>query len=242
MPTSTVDAGSSPARPGVVARLVGVIFSPRAAFEHIVADPKWLAALVIILVAMGAISFIFMSTEVGREAVLAKQLDGMEAFGMQVTPEVEARLEQGMDRAKYFSLFNGLFWAVMLAVIAGVLFAVFNATLGGAATFKQVFAVTVYSSVITVVQQLFSTPLAYVRGSLDSSTNLAVLLPMLDDTSFLARLLGTIDLFWIWWFAVLAMGLAVLYRRRTQPILTAFLGIYALIAIGIAAVMTRLNG
>jgi hypothetical protein len=226
----------------VLARILGVIFSPRATFEHIVADPKWLGALVIILVAMGAISFAFMSTEVGREAVLAKQLDSMEAFGMQITPEVEARLEEGMDRAKYLSVFNGLFWAVLLAAIAGILYAVFSAALGGTATFKQAFAVTVYSSVITVVQQLFSTPLAYARGSLDSSTNLAVLLPMLDDTSFLARLLGTIDLFWIWWIVVLAIGLAVLYRRRTQPILMTFFGIYAVIAIGIAAVMASRNG
>jgi hypothetical protein len=241
MPTTAVGSGSSPARPGVLARLVGVIFSPRETFEHIAADPKWLGALAVILVLMGAVSFAFMSTETGREAVLAKQMDGMEAFGMEITPEVEAQLERGLERSKYFSVFNGLFWAVVLVVVAAVMFGVFSA-MGGTASFKQVFAVTVYSSVITAVQQLFSTPIAYARGSLDSSTNLAVLLPMLDDTSFLARLLGAIDLFWIWWIVVLAIGLAVLYRRRTQPILTTFLGVYAVVAIAIAAFMASRNG
>lgn len=242
MPTSTVDSGPSPARPGLLARFVGVIFSPRETFEHIAADPRWLGALLLILALMGAISFAFMSTETGREAVLAKQMDSMEAFGMQITPEVEAQMERGMERGKYFSLFNGLFWAVLLAIVAGILFAVFNATMGGNATFRQVFAVTVYSTVITVVQQLFSTPIAYMRGSLDSATNLAVFLPMLDDTSFIARLLGMIDLFWIWWVVVLSIGLSVLYKRRTQPIALSLLGLYGVIAIAVAAFMASRNG
>ena len=64
-----------------------------------------------------------------------------------------------------------------------------------------------------------------------SATNLAVLLPMLDEKSFLGRLLGMIDLFIIWWLLVLAIGLAVLYRRRTQPIAIALFGVYAVIAL-----------
>ena len=61
-------------------------------------------------------------------------------------------------------------------------------------------------------------PMNYLRGTLSSATNLAVLLPMIDETSFLGRLLGMVDLFIIWWLVVLAIGLGVLYRRRTQPI------------------------
>jgi hypothetical protein len=44
------------------------------------------------------------------------------------------------------------------------------------------------------------------------------MLPMLSETSFAAHLLGTIDLFLIWYLFILAIGLGVLYRRRTQPI------------------------
>ena len=36
-----------------------------------------------------------------------------------------------------------------------------------------------------------------------------------------------IDLFLIWWLLVLAIGLAVLYRRKTQPIALALYGVYA---------------
>ena len=32
-----------------------------------------------------------------------------------------------------------------------------------------------------------------------------------------------IDLLFIWWFVELAIGIGVLYKRRTGPIITAFL-------------------
>jgi hypothetical protein len=59
---------------------------------------------------------------------------------------------------------------------------------------------------------------------------------MLDDTSFLARLAGMVDLFLVWWVVVLAIGFGVLYKRRTGPIAVAFFILYALIAVAIAAI------
>jgi len=122
-----------------------------------------------------------------------------------------------------------------LLVAAGLLFAVFNAVLGGTATFKQVYATVAHSAFVWVVGWIFVMPLNYVRESMSSPTNLAVLVPMLDENAFVTRLLGTIDLFMVWWTIVLAIGMAVLYRRRTPPILTTFLAIYGVIALGIAA-------
>ena len=85
--------------------------------------------------------------------------------------------------------------------------------LGGDATFKQVFAIVAHSGVVLAALSLFTTPLAYARESMSSATNLGVFLPFLDESSFLARLLGSIDLIFIWWMVSLAIGLGVLYRR-----------------------------
>ena len=46
---------------------------------------------------------------------------------------------------------------------------------------------------------------------------------MVDPKSFVGRVLAMTDLFLIWYVLVLAIGLAVLYRRRTQPIAMALL-------------------
>ena len=66
--------------------------------------------------------------------------------------------------------------------------------------------------------------------------------PFLDENSFPARLLGSIDLFVIWWSISLAIGLGVLYRKRTGPIATTLLVIYVTIGLVIAAVKTALAG
>ena len=72
-----------------------------------------------------------------------------------------------------------------------------------------------------------------------SATNLGVLLPMLPEGSFVARLAGMLDIFLLWWVFVLAVGLAVLYRRRTQPIALSLYGVYFAIALIAAAVMSH---
>jgi hypothetical protein len=57
---------------------------------------------------------------------------------------------------------------------------------------------------------------------------------MLEETSFVAVMLRSIDLFLLWWMVSLAIGLGVLYRRRTGPIATTLIGIYVVIALLIA--------
>jgi hypothetical protein len=75
-----------------------------------------------------------------------------------------------------------------------------------------------------------------------SATNLAVLMPMVAPKSFLGRMLAMTDLFLIWYVLVLAIGLGVLYRRKTQPIALTLYGVYAAGVIVIAAIMSRVGG
>jgi hypothetical protein len=65
---------------------------------------------------------------------------------------------------------------------------------------------------------------------------------MLPEGTFLTRLAGMIDLFVIWWVFILAVGVAVLYKRRTQSVATTLFGIYAAIALVAATVMNVLGG
>jgi hypothetical protein len=85
-------------------------------------------------------------------------------------------------------------------------------------------------------------PLDYVRETTSSPTNLGVFLPFLDENGFLAQMLGSIDLFLIWWAISLSIGLGVLYKQRTGPIAATILALYAVIAIVIAAAKTALSG
>ena len=239
----STQAGATPARKGLIARFVGVLVSPRETFESVVAHPKWLGMLVLTTAIVAVFTTLPMTTEAGKEAVLEQQVSQMEAFGMQVSDQ-QYEAMRGQVRFAPYTTAGGIvvFAPIVALIISGILFAVFNAAMGGNASFKQVLAVVVHAGAISAAGTLFTGPLNYFRGSVSSATNLGVLLPMLDEKSFVGRLLGLTDLFIIWWLLALAIGLGVLYRRRTQPIATALLGVYAIIALGIAAVMSGLGG
>ena len=242
MANVTVQAGVNPAPQGLVARFFGIITSPRATFASVVAHPKWLGMLILTVVIVGAGTVLPMTTEAGREALLEQQVRQMESFGMTVNDQMYDAMRKRIGIAPYTTSAGILVMVPLIAAIfAGILFAVFNAGMGGTATFKQVFAVVVHAGAISALGALFTGPLNYFRGSMASATTLGVLLPMLPEGSFVARLAGMVDLFLIWWVFVLAVGLGVLYRRRTQPIAISLYAVYGVIALVGAAVMSRLG-
>ena len=243
MTTTTAPAGTVPAKKSLVARFIGIITAPRATFESVVAHPRWLGMLVLTTVLVAAGAVLPMTTEEGRQATLDMQVRQMESFGRPVNDEMYAQMQKQSRFTPYMTGAGVLIMSpIMSLIIAGVLFAVFNAAMGGTASFKQIFAVVVHSGVISALGQMFTGPLNYFRQSMASATNLAVMLPMLEEGSFLARLAGMIDLFLIWWVIVLAIGLAVLNRRKTQPIAMTLFAVYAVIALVAAAVMSSLGG
>jgi len=241
--TTAPESPASPAPKSLVARFFGVIVAPQDTFRSIVAHPKALGMLALIIVLMAGGMFTFLSTETGMNALIDQQITTRESLGAQMS---DAQIEQieGMGNVFKYSTVIGqaVFIPIWYLVVAGILFAVFNAGMGGNATFKQVFTLVVHTGVIGVVQQAFVLPLSYVRASMRSATNLAGLLPMLPEKGFITYLLSTIDIFIIWSVIVTAIGLAVLYKRRTQPIAITLFSIYGVIALIIATVRTFMGG
>jgi hypothetical protein len=239
----TVDAGPATSPKSLAARLVGILFSPRATYADVAARPRWLAAFFVVYLVVTAVTGTFMSTEVGRNAVVDQQITQAEAYGRQLT---EAQVDRLEALSKYYVYGTPVLQLVGLGfgslLVAGIAFAVFNALLGGDAAFKQVYAVVVHSGVILAALSLFTTPLAYARQTLSTATNLAVFFPFLDDNSFPARLLGSIDLVYIWWMVSVAIGLGIVYRKRTGPIATTMIAIYVVVGIVIAAIKTASAG
>jgi len=247
-PTSPAPAGSVggvvlPADRPLPARLLGVLFSPRDTYAGVAARPRWLGAFAFVLLVGAAATFVFLSTDVGKQAMLDQQVRMMESFGMRIPDAAYQRMQQGIERARYTGpIFQMVFQTLMAVIVAAIALGVFNAILGGDARFKQVFAIIAHSGVVMALAQLFGQPLAYARESMSGVTNLAVFAPFLDESSFAARLLGSIDLFVIWWIVSLAIGLGVLYRKRTAPIATTLMVIYVVIGAAIAGIKTVMSG
>jgi hypothetical protein len=224
-------------------RIPGVIFSPRATYAGVAARPRALGALAFVLVISVAGTFAFLSTEVGEQAMLDQQVRMIESFGMKIDDAAYERMAQSVGRAKYFGAVGQLITLPLVALgVAGIAFGVFNGAMGGDVTFKQVFAVVSHSGIVISLSQIFGLPLAYARENMSGATNLGVFAPFLDENAFLARVLGSVDLFILWWAVSLAIGLAVLSKKRTGPIATTLIVVYVAIGVIIAAVKSAVSG
>jgi Yip1 domain len=222
------------------ARIWGILTSPSETFADVVARPRWFGMLAVVLVITAVCLGAFFSTQVGQTAWLDQYAEQARKAGQEVPQAQWAMMEK---IASYMGIIYPVavivFAPIMWVAMSGLLFLVFNVAMGGTATFRQMYAVFVHSAAVTALQQIFIWPLNYVRETMSSATNLAVFVPMLDEGSFLARLLGMIDLFIVWWVVVLSIGLAVLFKRKTGSIATALFAVYLVIAVIAAAFFGR---
>jgi hypothetical protein len=229
-----------PAPKNLLARFIGVLFSPRETFQAVAAWPKVLGMLLTVSILTGVFAALPMTTDAGKQAALDQQVQSMKSLGFQVTDQMYDQMEKGAGRLPYTTGIGAfIFIPIVSAIFAGILFAIFNAGLGGEASYKQVYSVYIHSGVVGVVSAAVSGLVNYFSGHAGSVANLGALLPMLAEKSVLANLLGTVDLFIIWSVIVLAIGLGVLYKRRTQPIAISLLTVYAVIALAVAAFKSR---
>jgi hypothetical protein len=235
------DAAPSPQPlPGLFARVVGVIVSPKATFERLVETPRILAMLALVSLAAGIGSSAFTFTAAGQQAFVDISAQQIERFSGQPPNDAQtAAIEKQAPFQAYITLVGSLVVIpIITAIEAGVFFLIFNVVLGGTATFKQVYAITIHSGVVSILGLLVAVPIQFARGviSMTGPANLGVLFPMLPENGVLSSFLGTIDFFRVWWVITIAIGLGVLYRRPTRGIALTLFALYLVIALGVAFV------
>ena len=236
---SVSDSVQNKPDPGLFARLIGVLFSPKETFAAIVARPRWLAVMIVTLVMSSAAYYVILSSQDMQDAIVDQQVRAMESRGNVVSDQQIANIERFIGYLPVgYAVGIFVLGPLFGAAIAGIVTGIFTTLMGGNGTFKQVFAVMNHAGFIPAISALFIAGMLAVGakpiGARPPGANLGVFLPMLEETSFLAVLLRSIDMFLLWWMVVLAIGLGVLYKRRTGPIATTFIGLYIVIALLIA--------
>jgi hypothetical protein len=206
-------------------RIIGIITAPRATYENVVASPRPFGVLFVCALIIGITATAPQFTEPARQATLDMQIKSMERFGVTATPEViekmEAQSRNPVSRAMG-AIAPLIMFPILALILSGLFWVFFNAILGGQASFKQVLAVTAHSYVITALATTLSLPILLYKFSMSMGGpfNLGALVPMLDETSTLARFLSGISVFSIWGWIVVAIGLGVLYKRSGRAIAT----------------------
>jgi hypothetical protein len=221
-------------------RLWGAIAHPRQAFDALLQGPAWVGTLLCCTVLSAAAWAAVYSTEVGRVALVDQLERTILAMGQPVTNTRYTDL-QALSRA-------GAAYAIARAVLLGpVLVAVvgvglhIGSKLRRAAqpiTLRQCLAVATHAGVILTVRDIVAAPLSYVRETTASATTVGQVFPLLDEASTLARFLGSLDVFVLWWAALVGLGAALVWGRAVRKTvagsLCAFVAGAGLVAVGLS--------
>jgi hypothetical protein len=245
--TSAASAGSpKPAlftnSDALLARVSGVVVSPRAAFEALVRTPRSLDVLCVATALAFVSAALLYRTEVGQLALLDQWERTAIAFRQGVSDQQYAAMQEATRNGVAYAALTALAGIPLLAAgLALLLRGAFRLT-GGRASYRQVLAVTAHASVILALRQAVAAPISYARETLASPMTLTMFVTGMDEASPMSRFLGMVDLFVLWWLVALAIGFAVLYGRSAWKLALSFAGLYLGLALLVAGVVAVLGG
>jgi hypothetical protein len=207
----------------------------------VASHPRWASLLVALTLTTAAAGALVSATEVGQLALVDQWERTALAFGQAVDDTRYADLQAWSRLGPAVAAGNALLAGPGVAI--GVSLLVFGwlrraGTTGvGRVSYRQVLAVVVHAGVVLAVGRLVAAPLVYARETTASATTVGAWFPSFDEASPVARFLGAIDLFTLWWAVVLGIGVAVLSGRRARTCAAWIVSAYVGIALVLAAVM-----
>ncbi len=223
-------------------RVEGVFFGPTPVFRSLAEKPVWVDALVIILLLLALFAAVVAPFTQSDQIKLFKDNTKLkERMGETRFNELIARLESAPTSG---AVMKGVIWGTALGAI-GLLFSalvllIFGRFVSSQGNYIAVLAAVVHASFIDkLLGNAVRTLLIVTRKSvMQTSTSLAMIFPKLELTSPLYTILGQIDLFQIWMFGVLAVGLSAVFKVDLRKALVISFGFWLLkcavfIALGI---------
>ncbi len=235
--------------PSVWTMLVSIIDRPRQTFEAVVSHPRRKWVLPLVLAAITAIILAWVAAPYTAE--MAQNTTLQQLTQNKMTPDEAQKV---LDQTAQFRtpMFLGLVGSVTGALMVGIvwvamagLFYFLSLVVGAEElTFGTVFNVVAWSSIPLTLRNLVQAAVIGILGKFPVYAGLSALQAsgdnLKDAGNPLFALLTFADIFWLWHFSLLVIGLAVCTKfSRKKAFFIAL--IYALIAIGLAVGATFLS-
>ncbi|MGB8658424.1 MAG: Yip1 family protein [Candidatus Zixiibacteriota bacterium] len=224
---------------GGASKVFNIFFEPRKVFESLRIKPTWLVPFII--AALLGIGFFYYTYPFIMNQQVEKIRDNDKIPDEQKQMIIEKMTER--SHPPFWQL--GLAPAgtlVVLAIVAGVLFLVFNVLLGGDSSYRRVFSVYAYSSLVAIPETIVKFPLIMIKKDSGVQTSLALLLSASDKNSFLYRVLASFDVFTIWEVILISLGMGVLYKYSTKKSLTTVLVLWIIWILAKAGLSSLFGG
>jgi hypothetical protein len=217
-------------------RIIGIILSPGKVMDSLAEKPRVIFPLIMIAVAQLAFYLVrlplyqdFLRQATGASSAMVESLTGTK-----MTPEmIELGVNRGTQQIYYMTPISALF---MWLVISVVFFAIFKIA-GGQGKFKAYLSVTGYAYIISVLYLILALAVSFFTNSLHllmPLTSLGNLLPESMKGNFLYGVVKGIDIFAIWYYAVIAIGLTSVsgFKKRTVYAIVAVVFVVGLLIAG----------
>lgn len=221
------------------ARVLGILGRPRPTLQEVVSQPRWATLLVALTLVTAAAGAAVSATGIGQLALVDQWERTALAFGQPVDDSRYSELQAWSRQGPLVAAGNALLAGPGVALVVSLLVFAWarRSPAGRAVSYRQVLAVVVHAGVILAVGRLVAAPLVYARETTASATAVGNWFPSLDEASPVARFLGALDFFTLWWAVVLGIGVAVLTGRRARTCAAWIVSVYVGIALIAAAVM-----
>lgn len=205
-----IEAPGEPAPSGSsVSHLWRIFTSPRRVFESLRGKPRFWLPLVIVVVAQIVLAAFIVQSDAVRERALSK----MEERGM--TPERLGEMERALESPVVVGIQAGTAGVVYVFVIllaAGLAYFVGTLLLGAQATFAHYLCASVYSSVVGLVDHVYVTVQALIKGTTSVMSGVGAFIP--GEPNVLVYALDTLtDPLALWAWFIMAFGIGILTRK-----------------------------
>ncbi|MDH7605897.1 MAG: Yip1 family protein [Melioribacter sp.] len=214
-------------------KLVGVFSEPINTFSKMSAlGPKtsdWLIPVIIFIVVAILSNILMMSNPAIKSSVIEKQMARLEknfddavAKGQMTEAQKEQQLETIRERMERGGIANTIFSAfgiliftfISFFIVSGVFFLLTKLILKGNGTYKDAMSAYGLPYYIFVIQVIVMVILAFATDKFFTSTSLAAFIET-EQTSFTHFVLSKLDIFSIWFYAIVSIGFAKMFKSQS---------------------------
>jgi hypothetical protein len=205
----------------ILGRIWGIFTSPKATFESIAQSIGTLDLIVPVL--------ILIALSIGSQAVVTPivvQEQQQRVLQREDIPDEQKDIIleriQGAIGNPVRYLIGGAAAIIWYALISGIVMFFGAFILGGQASYRDTFAVVLYSQLVGIVEAALKIPLTVQLATTNLKTGLIILLPGSLEGTLIYRFFQRLDFFAMWKIFLVALGVAAIYKveaKRTRMLL-----------------------
>ena len=217
-------------------RFIGVFISPGETFADIARRPDFIVPIVVIIVLTVAGTELFMA-KIGLEPIMRYAMEHSSRTANLSADQMQQALATQLRIGTYFA-HAGPFLGVPIICLIGALvgWIIVNSIFGGEISFKTAFAIPCYANLISVVPGVmgmllvfFGDPDHFISNpNSPTPASLGFFLNPEQTSKPLLSLAGSLDIFTLWYLALLGIGFSTASGKKASTAATTacFFGIW----------------